>query len=91
MSEFQIDDTEENRRAIQFMTELLVVLGRHGLAGDEESEVNPERAANVLLTEVHDWYRTGKIATDATSFAEYCEQAQEANYVVDDLRDEFTA
>lgn len=90
MSELQIDDTEENRQMIRFISELLVILERNGLAENDDTGVSTERAANILLTEVHDWYRTGQIDTDAESFVEYCERAQEANYEVDDIRDEFT-
>lgn len=93
MSDFpDLEPTEENLKMANFMNELLVVLKRHGLVADEgDTEVPHERAANVMISEIHDWYRSGRMDVDAASFTEYCEQVQEANYEADDINDEFTA
>lgn len=92
MSDFpEIESTEENLKMVNFMNELLVVLKRHGLATEEgDVEVPHDRAANVMISEVHDWYRSGRMDVDETSFTEYCERVQEANYEADDINGEFT-
>lgn len=84
--------TEENIEMVQFMKEFLVVLKRHGLVEEGDSNGVPdERAAHVMLSEIHDWYRTGRIGSEAESFTKFCEQAQEVNYEVDDIEGEYSA
>lgn len=83
---------EENRNTVEFMAELLVVLKRHGLTHEEgDSEVPHERAASVMVSEVHDWYRSGQLDVEAESFADFCERVQEVNYEVDDFEGEFSS
>jgi hypothetical protein len=86
------EPTEEDVKMLVFMREFAVLLDRYGLTqADDDSEVPHERAAHVMISEVHDWYRSGRLDVGGDSFTGYCELIQEANYEVDDIEDEYSA
>jgi hypothetical protein len=84
--------TEQNLKMISFMQELMTLLQRYDLTQDSTNpEIPHDRAAGVLITEVHDWFRSGRIDAETESFSDYCEALQELNYEVDDIEDEYSA
>ncbi|WP_394743071.1 hypothetical protein [Natronococcus roseus] len=86
----EIPATEENQKLGEFAIQMLAVFKENGLL-KEDADIPHERAANILLSEIHDWYRSGWMDIETESFADYCERVQEANYAADDLEGRYSA
>lgn len=81
----------------RFMDAFADLLGAHGFAPTEmadefDPDVPPERAALILLSEVHEWYRAGHIDPaqyeedffpDDASWTEFCRGVAAANVATD--------
>lgn len=87
-----IPATEENLKMMAFMRDVMAVFQKYELVQDEpDPEVPHHRAANVLISEVHDWHRSGRMDIDVESFTDYCEAVQEGNYEIDDIEGRYSA